>query len=77
MTAAQTRDAIEAHLDLEQWTPIAELAEWMARKLLLSRGQGQNDLRVLLRDGRIERRATVTEQGKRPAYEYRRAGGGS
>lgn len=71
MTAPQTRDAIEAYLrERGGWVPIAILADWMARKLLLSPGQGMSDLRVLLRDGRIQRRATTDAHPVKKRYEY-------
>lgn len=73
MTAAEDRDRIVEYLRRRGgWVPIGSLAAIQAAELELSTQQGQLDLRVLAREGRIERRAT--QDGPRPAYEYRVAG---
>lgn len=70
-TAAEDREAVVDYLRRRGgWTPIRILAAWMAAEVGLSPIQGQADLRILIREGRIERRATWP-CAPRPAYEYR------
>ena len=69
-TAAEDREAIVVYLrGRGGWVPVAELAAWIRAQLHLSNDQGASDLRVLVREGRVERRAT--RPGAHPAYEYR------
>lgn len=72
LTAPECREYIVRHLtERGGWVPIAELAEWMVERFGLSRGQGASDLHTLVREGRIERRATAPEGSRFKANEYR------
>lgn len=72
MTAADCQDAILEHLRKEGgWIPIRELARWIRCHLDLSMVQGGDDLRTLVQQGLIERRATRPEGSVFKAYEYR------
>jgi hypothetical protein len=55
-TITDDRDAIVALLTGRGWVPVAEVAALLRSQLVLSRRQGQGDLRALVDAGRLQRR---------------------
>lgn len=70
-TVVEERERIVEWLrDQDRWVGVTEVAAWMEATLGISRTTGQNDLRALVNQGRIERRATRPGEFYR-RYEYR------